>query len=67
MRNHPLEEIKSTSPDNSDTCFVKQNCCQRNPQNMNKIYLIRLYFSGCMCKICEKYPYNCGVSKGAFL
>lgn len=47
MRNHPLEEIKSTSPDNSDTCFAKQNCCQRNPQNMNKIIAGYIFQVGC--------------------
>ena len=78
--NHPLEEINATSSD--DSSGESGNLFSQSKLLSQKSYKKYsgpskyeghhswLYFSqthrGWMCKICEKYPYSAGASKGAF-
>ena len=78
--NHPLEDINATSSDDSDAesgnLFSQSKLLS---EKSDKRYSGSskyeqdhswLYFSqthrGWTCKICEKYPYSGGLSKGAF-
>ena len=79
--NHPLEEINATSSDDSDAesrnLFLqpkllseksdkKNSGCSKYEEDHSRLYFSKTH-RGWMCKICEKYPYRGGASKGAFL